>query len=57
MKINRKFGVIWEDLIDKNKEPLQAVRVVLYMPKEIADIERSVIEEIKNLIEEFAKNA
>ncbi len=57
MKINRKFGVIWEDLIDKNQEPLQVVRVVLYMPKEIADIERSVIEEIKNLIEEFAKNA
>lgn len=53
MKVNRKFGVLWEDLVDINKEPLQGVRVVIYMPLAIANMERGTIEGIKMLVERW----
>ena len=55
MKI-RKFYVKWHDVFyNKDLDPPDAVRVELYMPKEISDYYRSSIDGIKEWIEEYNK--
>jgi hypothetical protein len=55
MKLKRQFYVKWQDRTDPAFDPEQSVYVSVAMPQEIADIERPVIEGIKNLIEEYNK--
>jgi len=52
-KLKRQFYVVWQDKTDPTFDPVQAVYVSISMPQEIADLERPVIEGIKNLIEDY----
>jgi hypothetical protein len=54
MKIKKKYGVIWKDIYVVGKSP--DVKVTIYMPREIADMDRTVIEGIKNTIGEYNKH-
>ena len=53
----RKFYVKWRDVFyNKDLDPPDAVRVEIYMPKEIADYYRSSIWGIEEWVKTYNKN-
>jgi hypothetical protein len=53
MKSKKKFGVVWKTVY--GNKGIEGIDVRIFMPYEVADMDRVIIEGIKNTIEGYEK--